>query len=141
MKFQREKIKCTKPTKRKSAADAIGWYLAVYGPNGSPHLGTLRRWIHNPREVTEDVRQILQRLINADPGTVSQKGIQRLDWGANPRTAAQKFTQVIHPKTALIRLDRGANPGLVSQKFIITTLIWLYRGANPGLVSLNYIPT
>ena len=51
--------------------------------------------------------------MNADPRTVSQKGIQRLDRGANPRTVAQKCTQGIHPKTILIQLDRGANPGLV----------------------------
>ena len=56
----------------------------------SPYLGTLRRWIHIPREVTEAVRQILQRLMNADTGTVSQKVIQRLDQGANLRTVSQK---------------------------------------------------
>ena len=60
----------------------------------------------------------MQRLINVDPGNVSQNGIQRLDRGANPRTVAQKCTQGIHPKTALIWLDWGANSGLVSQKCI-----------------------
>ena len=115
MKFRRTKGKRTKPTSRKSAADAIGRDLAVYGTNGSPHLGNLRHWIHKPIEVTESVRQILQRLMNADPGTVSQKGIQQLDRGANPRTVSQKCTQVIHPKTALIWLDWSSNPGLVSQ--------------------------
>ena len=114
MKLQRTKGKHTKPTSRKSAADAIGRDLAVSGPNGSPHLGTLRHWIHKPIEVTESVRQILQRLMNADTGTVSQKGIQRLDQGANPRTVAQKSTQGIYPKTSLIWFDRSANPGLVS---------------------------
>ena len=73
--------------------------------------------------------------MNVDPGTVSQKGIQQLDRGTNPRTVAQKCTQVIHPKTALIWLDRSANPGLMSQKCIRTALLWLYRSANPGLVS------
>ena len=141
MKFQRTKGKHTKPTSRKSAADAIGRDLAVSGPNGSPHLGTLRHWIHNPIDVTEDVRQILQRLMNADPGPVSQKGIKRLDLGANPRTEAQKFTQGIHPKTALLWLDRDANPGLVSQKCIWTTRTWLYRGADSELVSRKCIPT
>ena len=53
--------------------------------------------------------------MNAYPGTVSYKGIQRLNCGANPRTVAQKCTQEIHPKTALIWLDQGSNPGLVSQ--------------------------
>ena len=77
MKFWRAKGKRTKPTSRKSAADAIGRDLAVSGPNGSPHLGTLCHWIYNPIEVTEDVRQILQRLMNADPGNVSQKVIQQ----------------------------------------------------------------
>ena len=91
MNFMRTKGKRTKPTSRKSAADAIGWDLVVSGPNRSPHLGTLRHWIHNPREVTEAVRQILQRFINAVAGTVSQKGIQRIDWGANPRTVSQKM--------------------------------------------------
>ena len=118
MKFHRTKGKHTEPTSRKSEADAIGRDLAVSGPNWSPHLGTLRHWIYNPIEVTEAVRQILQRLMNADPGTVYQKGIQRLDQGSNPRTVAQKCTQGIHPKTALIWLDRSANPGLVSQKCI-----------------------
>ena len=162
MKFLRAKGKRTKPTSRKSAADTIGRELAVSGPNGSPHLGTLLQWIYNPIEVTEAVRQILKRLMNADPGTVSQKGIQWLDQGANPRTVAQKCTNGIHPKTALIWLDRSANPGLVSQKCIRIALIWLDRGenlelvsqkciriaiilldrgANPGLVSQNCIPT
>ena len=141
MKFRRAKVKRKKPTSRKSADDAMGRDLAVSGPNGSPHLGTLRRWIHTPREGTKDLRQILQRLINADPGTVSQKGIQRLDRGVNPRTVAQKCTQGIHPKTSLLQLYRGANPGLVSQKCILTALTWLYRGANPGLVSRYCIPT
>ena len=45
-----------------------------------------------------------------------KKGIQRLDRGENPRTVAQKCTQEIHPKTALIWLDWGANSGIVSQK-------------------------
>ena len=102
MKFQRTKGKRTKPTSRKFAADAIGWDLAVSVQNGSPQPGTLRHCIYNPIEVTEAVHQILQRLMNADPGTVSKKGIQRLDQGANPRTVAQKCTQGIHPKTALI---------------------------------------
>ena len=115
MKFRRTKVKCTKPTSRKSSADAIGWDLAVYGPNGSPHIGILCHWIHNSIEVTEAVRQILQRLMNADTGSVSQKGIQRLDRGANLRTVAQKCTQGVHPKTALICLDWSANPGIVSQ--------------------------
>ena len=97
MKLRRTKGKRTKPISIKSAADAIGQDLAVSGPNGSPHLGTLRHWIHNPKEVTEAVSKILQRLLNADPGNVSQKDIQRLDWGANPRTVAQKFSQGIHP--------------------------------------------
>ena len=73
MKFLRAKGKRTKPTSRKSAADAIGWDLAVSCLNGSPHLGTLRHWINNPREVTEAVRQIIKQLMNADPGNVSQK--------------------------------------------------------------------
>ena len=110
-------------------------------PNWSRHLGTLCRWINNPREVTEDVRQILQRLMNAGPGTVSQKGIQRIDRGANPRTVSQKYTQVIHTKTALLRLDRGGNPGIVSPKCIPTALTRLDWGANPGLVSQKCIPT
>ena len=93
MKFQRTKGKHTKPTSRKSAADAIGRDLAVSRPNEIPHLGTLRHWIHNPIEVTEVVHQILQRLMNVDPGTVSQKGIQWLDQGANPRTVSQKCSQ------------------------------------------------
>ena len=122
MKFRRTKGKRTKPTSIKSAADAIGWDLAVSGPNGSPHLGTLRHWIHNTREITEALHQILQQLMHADPGNVSQKGIQRLDWGENQRTVAQKLTQGINPKSAIIRLDRGANPGLVSQKCIRTSL-------------------
>ena len=141
MKFWRTKGKRTKPTSIKSAADAIGQDLAVYGLNGNPHLGTLRHCIHNPREVTEAVRQILQRLMNVDPGNVSQKGIQWLYRGANPRTVAQKCTQGIHPKTALIRLYWGANSGLVSQKCIQTSITQLDRGANPGLVSRNYNPT
>ena len=141
MKFRRTKVKRTKPTSRKSAADAIGRYLGVSGPHGSLHLGTLCHWIHNTIEVTEAVHQILKRLMNVDPGTVSQKGIQRLYRGANTRTIAQKCTQGIYPKTALIWLDRGANPGLVSQKYIRSALIGLDRGANPGLVSRNYIPT
>ena len=141
MKFLRTKGKRTKPTTRKSAADAIGRDLAVSGPNGSSHLGTLRHWIHNPREVTEAIRQKLQRLMNADPGTVSQKGIQRLYRGANQRTVTQKCTQAIYPKTALIRLDRGANPGIVSQQFNRTALTRLDWGAKPGLVSQNFIPT
>ena len=139
IEFRRTKGKRTKPTSRKSAADAIGRDLAVSRPNGCPYLGTLRHWIHNPIEVTEAVRKILQWLLNADPGTVYQKFIQRLDRGANPRTVAQKYTQGIHPKTALIRLVRGANPGLVSQKCIQTALIWLDRSANPGLVSQKCI--
>ena len=118
MKFRKTKGKRTEPTSRKSAADSIGRDLAVSGLNGSPHIGILCHWIHNPREVTEAVRQILQRLMNAYTGTLSQKGIQQLDQGANPRTVAQKCTQGIHPKTALIWLDRSANPGLVSQKCI-----------------------
>ena len=141
MKFRRTKGKRTKPTSRKSAADAIGRDLAVSGPNRIPHLVTFRHWIHNPREVTEAVSQILQRLMNADPGTVSQKCIQRLDRGANPRTADQKCTQRIHSKTALIRLDWGANPEIVSQKCIRPALTLLDRGANPGLVFRNCIPT
>ena len=139
MNFKRTKGKRTKPTSRKYAADAIGRDLAVSGPNGSPHLGTLRHWIYNPIEVTEAVRQILKRLINADPGTVSQKGIQRLDHDANPRTVAQKCTQGIHPKPALIWLDWSTNPGLVSQKCIKIAIIWLDRGANTGLVSQKCI--
>ena len=118
MKFRRKKGQRTKPTSRKYAADAIGQGLVVSGPNRSPHLGTLRHWIHNPIEVTEALRQILQQLMNADLGPVSQKGIQRLDRGENPRTVAQKYTQGIHSKNALIWLDRSANPGLVSQKCI-----------------------
>ena len=141
MKFRRTKVKYTKPTSIKSAADAIDRDLEVSGPDGSPHLGTLLHWIHNPREVTEDVHQILQRIMNADPGTVSQKGIQWLDRGANPRTVAQKFTQGIDPKTAYIGLDWGANPGLVSQKCTQNALTRLDWGANPGLVSQNFIPT
>ena len=66
-----DKRKAYKPTSRKSAADAIGRDLAVSGPNGSPHLGTLCHWIYNPIEVTEAVRQIIQWLMNTDPGTVS----------------------------------------------------------------------
>ena len=141
MKFRKTKVQSTKPTSIKSAADAICQDQAVSGPNGSPHLGTLHHWIHNPIEVTEAVHQILQQLINADTGTVSQKGIQRLDRGANRRTVAQKFTQGIHPKTALIWLDQGANPGLVSQKCTQTALTCLDRGKNPGLVSRNCTPT
>ena len=141
MKLWWAKGKCTKPTSIKSAADAIGRDLAVSGPNGIPHLGNLRRWTHNPSEVTKDVRQIIKRLMNADTVTVPQKGVQRLDRGENPRTLAQKCTQEIHLKTALIRLDRGANPGLVSPKRILTVLIRLDRGENPGLVSRNCIPT
>ena len=141
VKFRKTKLKCTKPTSRESAADAIGRDLAVSGPTGIPNFGTLRHWIHNPREVTEDVRQILQRFMNVDLGTVSQKCIQRLDRGANPRTVAQKITQGIHPKTTLMRLDQGANLGPVSQKCIRIALTRLNRGANPGLVSQNCIPT
>ena len=120
MKIWRAKGKRTKSTLRKSVANAIGRDLAVSDLDGSPHFGTLRCWIHNPREVTEAVRQMLQRLMNADTGTVPPKGIQWLDRGANPRTVAQKCTQVIHPKTALIWLDQSANPGLVSQNCIPT---------------------
>ena len=83
----------------------------------------------------EAVPEILQRLINVDPVTVFQKVNQRLDLGANTRILAQKCTQGIHPKNALIWLDRSANPGLVSQKCILTALIRLDWGANPGLVS------
>ena len=90
----------------------------MYGPNGSLHIGILCHWIHNSIEVTEAVRQILKQLMNADPGNVSQKGIQRLDRFPNPRTISQKCTQVIYPKTALLQLYRGAKPGLVSQKRI-----------------------
>ena len=79
--------------------------------------------------------------MDADPGTVSQKGIQRLDWGANPRTVAQKRTQEIHPQNALIWLDRVENPGLLSQKCIRTALTRLDQGANPGLVYQNFTPT
>ena len=139
MRFRSNKGKRTKPTSRKSAADAIGRDLAVSGCYGRPHIGILRHLICNPIEVTETVSQILQRLMNADPGTVSPKDIQRLDWGENPRTLAQRCTQGIHPKTALIWLDRSANPGLVSQKCIRTALIWLYWGADPGLVSQKCI--
>ena len=93
MNFRRTKVKHTKPTSRKTAADAIGRDLAVSIPNGIPHLGTLRHWIQNPREFAEVVHQILQKLMNADPETVSQKGIQWLDQGANPRTVSQKCSQ------------------------------------------------
>ena len=141
IKFRRTKGNCKKPTSRKSSADAIGRDLAVSGINGSPQFGTLCHCIQNPREVREAVRHILQRLIDADPGTVFQKCIQWLNRDENPRTVAQKCTQGIHPKTALIRLDRDRNPGLVSQKCIGTALTRLYQGANPGLVSRNCIPT
>ena len=139
MKFRRTKGKRTKPNSIKSAADAICPDIAVSGPNGIPHLGTLCHWIHNPIEVTEAVCQILQQLMNADPGTVSQKGIERFDWGASPRAVAQKCTQGIYPKTALIWLDHSANLGLVSQKCILTALIWLDQGENTGLVSQKCI--
>ena len=118
MKFRKTKGKRTKPTSRKYAADALGRDIAASDRNVSPHLGTLRHWIHNPIEVTEAVLKILKQLMNADPGNVSQKGIQWLYQGANPRTVAQKCTQGVHPKTALILLDWGANPGLVNQKYI-----------------------
>ena len=80
--------------------------------------------------VTESVRQILQRLMHADPGTVSQKGIQWLYWGANPGTVAQKCTQGVHPKTALILLDWGANTGLVSQKSIPNIFLKIHPKIN-----------
>ena len=89
----------------------------------------------------EAVPEILQRLMNVDPVTVFQKVNQRLDLGANTRILAQKCTQVIYPKTALIQLDQGVNPGIVSQKCIITVLKRLDRGANPELESQNCIPT
>ena len=52
MKLRRTKGKRTKPTSRKSVADAIGRDLALNDPNESPQLGTVRHWIHNPIEVT-----------------------------------------------------------------------------------------
>ena len=76
----------------------------------------------------DTLRQIIQRLMNADPGTVSQKCIELLDRGANPRTVAQKCTQGIHPKTAPIWLDWGANPVLVPQKYTQTALTQLDWG-------------
>ena len=49
----------------------------------------------------EDVHQILQGLMNAGPGTVSKKLIQRLYWGANPRTVAQNALREFIPKLQL----------------------------------------
>ena len=91
MKFRRTKGKRTKPTSRKSAADAIGRDLSASGPNGSPHLGTLCHWIHNPIEVTEDISQILQRLLNADPGTVSQKMHSTVRLGCKSKDCTSKM--------------------------------------------------
>ena len=108
IKVWNAKGKRKKPTSRKSAADAIGWDLAASGPNGSPHLGTLRHWIHNPIEVTEAVCQIPQRLMNVDPAIVSQKRHSAVRLGCKSRARCPKM----HPKwtyTVILGCETGAS--------------------------------